>query len=54
MNPLDELMKDLGVKTYKELFEYMNDEAHKNDPLVKEFKEFFNYFLEKEAEKNEE
>ena len=37
---LQNLMKDLGVKTYKELDEYINSE---DEQIVKELKEFINY-----------
>lgn len=44
---MEELMKDLGVKNFDELYEYLNDEQHQDEPLVKEIKEFFNYIEEK-------
>lgn len=40
---LQNLMKDLGVKTYKELDEYINSEEHQDEQIVKELKEFINY-----------
>lgn len=44
---MEELMKDLNVKNFDELYEYLNDKNHQNEPLVKEIKEFLNYFQEK-------
>lgn len=52
-NGLHELMKDLGVTNYKELLEYMKSEEHKEEQIVKDFKEFFNYYEEKEVIENE-
>lgn len=52
-NGLQALMKDLGVSNYKELLEYMKSEEHKEDQIVKDFKEFFNYYEEKEVIENE-
>ena len=37
-NGLQNLMKDLGVKTYKELDEYINSEEHQDEQIVKELK----------------
>lgn len=44
---MEELMKDLNVKNFDELYEYLNDENHQDEPLVKEIKEFLNYVQEK-------
>lgn len=52
-NGLQELMKDLGVSNYKELLEYMKSEEHKEEQIVKDFKEFFNYYEEKEVIEDE-
>lgn len=56
-NGLQELMKDLGVSNYQELLEYMKSEEHKEEhkeeQIVKDFKEFFNYYEEKEVIENE-
>ena len=40
-------MKDLNVKNFDELYEYLNDEKHQDEPLVKEIKEFLNYVQDK-------
>ncbi len=52
-NGLQELMRDLGVSNYQELLEYMESDEHKEEQIVKDFKEFFNYYKEKEVMKNE-
>lgn len=44
---MEELMKDLNVKNFDELYEYLNDENHQDELLVKEIKEFLNYVQEK-------
>ena len=40
---LKKLMKDLGVKDFKELNEYINNPLHREEPIVIEFKKFLEY-----------
>lgn len=48
MNGLSKLMKDLNVKNFEELKEYIESEEHKDEQLVKEIKEFFKYMEEQD------
>ena len=40
---LKKLMKDLGVKDFKELNEYINNPLHREEAIVIEFKKFLEY-----------
>ncbi len=47
---LKKLMKDLGVKDFKELNEYINNPLHREEPIVIEFKKFLEYVRNKKGE----
>ena len=44
---LKKLMKDLGVKDFKELNEYINNPLHREEAIVIEFKKFLEYLKNK-------
>ena len=44
---LKKLMKDLGVKDFKELNEYINNPLHREEAIVIEFKKFLEYVKSK-------
>ena len=47
---LKKLMKDLGVKDFKELNEYINNPLHREEAIVIEFKKFLEYLKNKGEE----
>ena len=47
---LKKIMKDLGVKDFKELNEYINNPLHREEPIVIEFKKFLEYVRNKKGE----
>ena len=44
---LKKIMKDLGVKDFKELNEYINNPLHREKAIVVEFKKFLEYVKSK-------
>lgn len=44
MTGLKRLMDELGVKDFKELTEYINNPLHKDEEIVKELKELFEFY----------
>ena len=44
---LTKIMKDLGVKDFKELNEYINNPLHREEAIVIEFKKFLEYVKNK-------
>ena len=44
---LKKLMKDLGVKDFEELNEYINNPHHREEAIVIEFKKFLEYLKNK-------
>ena len=44
---LKKLMKELGVKDFKELNEYINNPLHREEAIVIEFKKFLEYVKNK-------
>lgn len=53
MEGMEKLMKDLGVKNQEELLEYINDPAHQEEEIVKQLKEFMDFFEQKNTMQSE-
>ena len=49
---LKDLMKDLRVSNFDELKEYIYSEEHKDEDIVQEIKEFFEYLRKREDKEN--
>lgn len=53
MEGMEKLMKDLGVKNQEELLEYIKDPAHQEEEIVKQLKEFMDFFEQKNTMQSE-
>lgn len=40
---LKKLMEDLNLKSFDELYDFLNDPKNKDNPIVKEYNDFFKY-----------
>ena len=45
MEGLKKITEDLGVKDFKELTDYINNPENKDEKIVKDFKELFEFYL---------
>lgn len=43
---LRKLMEDLNLKSFDELYDFLNDPENKNNPIVQEYQEFITYASE--------
>jgi hypothetical protein len=43
---LRKLMEDLNLKSFDELYDFLNDPENKNNPIVQEYQEFIAYASE--------
>ncbi|CAL7879405.1 hypothetical protein HMPREF1049_0998 [Fusobacterium necrophorum subsp. funduliforme ATCC 51357] len=53
MEGMEKLMKDLGVNNQEELLEYINDPANQEEEIVKQLKEFIDFFAQKNTLQSE-